>query len=82
MGFETEKGLLITEVKEFSVAESAGLQRGDIIIEINREEVDALDDLDKILKASDPGDPLLMMIRREYRSRPSQDFFVTVRIPE
>lgn len=82
MGFETEKGLLITEVKEFSVAESAGLQRGDIIIEINREEVDALDDLDKILKASDPGDPLLMMIRREFRSRPSQDFFVTVRIPE
>lgn len=82
MGFETEKGLLITEVKEFSVAESAGLQRGDIIIEINREEVEALDDLDKILKASDPGDPLLMMIRREYRSRPSQDFFVTVRIPE
>lgn len=82
MGYETEEGLLITEVKEFSVAENAGLQRGDVVIEINRQKVDSLDDLDKILKESDPGDPLLMMVRREYRSRPSQDFFVTVRIPE
>jgi serine protease Do len=82
MGYETEEGLLITEVKEFSVAESAGLQRGDVILEINRRKVDSLDDLDTLLKNSDPGDPLLMMIRREYRSRPSQDFFITVRIPE
>jgi serine protease Do len=82
MGYKTEEGLLITEVKEFSVAESAGLQRGDVILEINRQKVDSLDDLDNILKRSDAGDPLLLMIRREYRSRPSQDFFVTVRIPE
>lgn len=82
MGYETETGLLITEVKEFSVAEAAGLQRGDLILEINRQKINTLGDLDKILKGSDPGDPLLIMVRREYRSRPSQDFFVTIRIPE
>jgi len=80
-GFQTETGLLVTEVTRYSEAERKGLQRGDIIIEVNREEVKALEDMRKILKKLDSGDPILLVVRRE-RNRQSQDFFITLRIPE
>ncbi len=79
-GFETEEGLLITQVRQYSVADRAGLQRGDIILEVNREKMKTVKDLENILKNLDSGDPLMLRIKRETRSG-GQDFIVTIRIP-
>jgi len=83
-GFQTETGVVITEVRRYSVAEENGLAVGDIILEVNREEIKTVKDFEKILNELDPGDAVLMLIRRESRDRTgrSDEFMLTLRIPE
>jgi len=81
-GYQTNEGLIITEVERYSEADRKGLQTGDIILEVNRQEVSKIDDLEKILKRLNSGDPLLLLVRREDRRGGSQDFMVTLRMPE
>lgn len=83
-GFQTETGVVITEVRRYSVAEENGLAVGDIILEVNREKIETVKDLEKILKELDAGDAVLMLVRRESRDRAgsSEEFMVTLRIPE
>lgn len=83
-GFQTESGVVITEVRRYSVAEENGLAVGDIILEVNREEIETVKDFEKILNELDPGDAVLMLIRRESRDRTgrSDEFMLTLRIPE
>jgi len=71
IGFRTEEGVLITEVRRYSEAEQKGLLPGDIILEANR--------LKKIINKLNPGDGLMLFIRRE---RESREFITTLRIPE
>jgi serine protease Do len=80
-GLQTTKGLIITEIRRYSEAERRGLARGDIITEVNRIKVETVKDLRDILKKLDAGDPVMLRIVRE-RDRDSQEFFVTLRIPE
>ncbi len=79
-GFQTEEGLLITKVKRYSVAAEAGLQRGDIILEVNRKTVRKVRDLEKILRNLKSGDPVMLRIRRETRDGFS-DYIITLRLP-
>ena len=83
-GFQTEAGVVITEVRRYSVAEENGLAVGDIILEVNREEINTVKDFENILNELDPGDAVLMLVRRESRDRTgrSEEFMVTLRIPE
>jgi serine protease Do len=83
-GFQTESGVVITEVRRYSVAEENGLAVGDIILEVNREEITSVNDFEKILNELDQGDAVLMLIRRESRDRTgrSEEFMLTLRIPE
>ena len=80
-GLQTTQGLIITEVRRYSEAERRGLERGDIITEVNRIEVETVKDLRDILEKLDAGDPVMIRIVRE-RNRTTQEFFVTLRIPE
>jgi len=81
-GYETDEGLIITEVERYSEADRKGLQAGDIILEVNRQKVNKINEMEKILKRLKSGDPLLLLIRREDRRGGSQDFMVTLRMPE
>ena len=42
---------------------------------------DKVEDLEKILKKKEPGDPLMLRLRREGQ-RTSQDFIIVLTIPE
>ena len=66
LDLETEKGVLITNVEKKSPADKAGLMVGDIIIEVNGEEVINDDDIFKIIEENflRAGDTLIMLIRR------------------
>jgi len=81
-GYQTEKGLIITEVERYSEADRKGLETGDIILEVNRQKVDRIEDLERVIKKLKPGEPILLLIRREDRRGGSQDFMVTLRMPE
>jgi Do/DeqQ family serine protease len=67
------KGLVITQVSPDSRAADAGLQEGDVILEVNRQAVQSADELrSAVRKTTDR--PVLLLVEREGRS-----LFVTVR---
>ncbi|MBN2374011.1 DegQ family serine endoprotease [bacterium] len=60
------KGVLVTDVKPDSPADKAGVQRGDIIIEVNRKKVENIKEFDKAIKTSGK-ETVLLLINREER---------------
>ena len=81
LGLQTEEGLIITEITRYSEANRKGIQRGDIIIEVNQNKMKTLADLENILKKAKSGDAVMLLMRREGNGR-STDFIVTLSIPE
>jgi serine protease Do len=81
LGYRTDEGLVITEVTRYSEASRKGIQRGDIIIEVNQTKMETVRDLENILKKAKAGDAIMLLVRREGNGR-SQDFIVTLSIPE
>ena len=62
LGLDTTDGVLITSVKPGSPADDAQLRRGDVILEVDRSEIEDVDDLRAQLDAADDG--ALFLIRR------------------
>ncbi len=62
LGIDEANGVVVTEVRPGSPADEAGLQRGDVIIEVNRDEVKDTGDLQAKLEGDD--ESVLMLIRR------------------
>lgn len=79
-GYQTQEGLIITQVKRYSEADRKGLAVGDIILEVNRKKVATLDDIDKILKKTESGQVIILLVRREQDGE-SLDRIVTLRVP-
>jgi len=82
LGAEVQEGLIVTEVRRYSEAAKKGLSRYDIIVEVNQNKVTGVKDLENILKRSDPGDSLLLLVHRVFQGRSTQDLFITLRIPD
>jgi serine protease Do len=76
-GFRPGAALIVTDLIPGKPAEQSGLRRGDFIIEINRNHVGTFEGLRDILAVIDPGDPMLLLVRRGRRT-----FFTTVRMPK
>ena len=69
---DVKGGLVITGVQAGSKAEDAGLQQGDVIMQINRRSVNTLSDVKTALTAS--GDkPVLLLVNRQ-----NQTSYVTI----
>jgi serine protease Do len=52
LGLEKQQGVVVTEVEPGSPADDAGLMPGDIINEINKQEIKNIDDFNKAVKAA------------------------------
>ena len=62
LGLDTTEGVLITSVQPGSPADDAQLRRGDVILEVDRSEIEDVEDLRAQLDAADDG--ALFLIRR------------------
>ncbi len=62
LGMEADHGVVVTSVEPRSPAGEAGLQRGDVIIEVDRNEIDNTGALKKQLSSAD--ESVLLLIRR------------------
>jgi serine protease Do len=80
LGYRTEEGLIITDVTRYSEADRKGIQRGDIILEVNQTKMESVRDLENILKKAEPGDAIMLLLRREGNG--GGDFILTLSIPE
>ncbi len=78
-GLRTTEGLLITEVLSGSEAEKNGLGEGMIIIEVNRRKVASVKEFERILRQTESGDEVILLIRVE-NDRSYQDTIVPVKV--
>jgi serine protease Do len=79
-GLETQEGLIITQVKNYSEADRKGLAAGDIILEVNRKKVATVDEMEKMMAKFESGQAIILLVRREQEGD-SIDRIVTLRVP-
>ena len=79
LGFADEEGVVITRVQRGSPAAGAGLRRGDLIVEIDREPVGSVREYREAIEEADGR--ALLLIRRKVR-RDTLTHIVSLRIPE
>jgi serine protease Do len=60
-----EKGVVVTGVEPGSRADDAGMQRGDLILEVNRQPVGSVKDVMKNIDQSKDKDRLLFLVQRD-----------------
>jgi serine protease Do len=65
LGLNRSEGVVVTAVQPQGVAAEAGIRRGDLILELNRQKISDAADLRKILDQAKPGTNLLFLIQRE-----------------
>jgi serine protease Do len=76
LGYEKEKGALVADIAPGSPAEDAGLQRGDLIKEVNRVPVQSVKGFEKAIKSYKGGDVIALLVRRG-----STTLFAGIKIP-
>jgi serine protease Do len=64
LGLNRAEGVVITSVEPQSTAAEAGLQRGDVILEVDRKKISNAAELRKTLDGAKPGANLLFLIQR------------------
>ena len=64
LNLKTNEGVIVARVEENSAASEAGVQRGDVIREINRQKVRSLSDYEKLTKDVKEGDRLTVLLQR------------------
>jgi serine protease Do len=64
LGLKRADGVVITGVEPQSAAAQAGLQRGDVILEVDRQKISNAAELRKTLDQAKPGANLLFLIQR------------------
>lgn len=67
-GYEGAKGVLVTAVEAGSIAERAGIKRGDLIEEVNRKAVTEAHQVKKLIKETDKK-TILLLVRQGDSSR-------------
>jgi serine protease Do len=75
LGYGNARGVVITDVSSGSPADEAGLQRGDLIQEVNRKEIKSTRDFEEHTKNLKSGDVVALLIRRGENT-----FFVALNI--
>lgn len=61
----TDEGALVNRVEDESPADDAGMKRGDVIVELNREKIGDSNDLVKEVRSLEPGTKVDVVVLRE-----------------
>jgi serine protease Do len=64
LNLKTSEGVIVARVEEGSPAGEAGIQRGDVIREINRQKIRSTGDYEKITRDAKDGDRLTVLLQR------------------
>ncbi|MFN7993181.1 MAG: Do family serine endopeptidase [Bryobacteraceae bacterium] len=67
MGIKQHGGVLISAVEPGSFAEDIGMQRGDVLVEVNRQAVNSVDDVKRIQNSLKSGEAVAFRILRQDR---------------
>jgi serine protease Do len=70
---EDEEGVVVTRIEPGSLADDAGVQRGDVLLEINRRPVRNTKDFNRIAREIEKDESILLLINRQ-----GQTLFITL----
>lgn len=73
---QVKQGVVVQQVQRGSAAALAGIQRGDVIFQVNRHPVGNIDQFDKIVHALKPGNVLQLLVDRH-----GDTLFSIIRLP-
>jgi serine protease Do len=68
LGMADQKGVVITSVQEDSPASAAGLKSGMVIVQVNRQDIESVDEFEKLV-ADDTDGSILLLVREGQGSR-------------
>jgi serine protease Do len=74
LGLPKAEGVVVENVESGSVGQDAGLRRGDVILEVNRQKVRDESDYRALMEKTKPGQGVLVLVRRG-----SSTFFVSLK---
>ncbi len=75
------KGVIVQELKPGSFAEDAGLARGDIILEINKQPVNSEEDFNRIQSSLKSGQDVVFLVRQRGAGRQDGTIFLAGTLP-
>jgi serine protease Do len=75
------KGVIVQEVKPGSFAEDTGLQRGDIILEINKQPVNNEEEFTKVVSTLKSGQDVVFLVRQRGAGRQDGTIFLAGTLP-
>ena len=64
LNLRTTEGVVVARVEEDGPAAEAGLQRGDVIREVNRQRIRSVPDFERVTQALKPGDRVTVLLQR------------------
>jgi len=86
LGYTGTGGVLVASTEPGSFADDIGLQKGDVIVELNREKVNSKEDLVRIQGTLKPGQPVAFQVMRQTQGARGgggewQSFFAAGTVP-
>ena len=69
LGIDETRGVVVTAVDPDSFADEVGLQRGDVILEINQQRVDGVNDVVRIQRGLHSGSDVVFLVQRNRRGQ-------------
>src|SRR5246127_2599276 len=75
------KGVIVQDVKPGSFAEDIGLNRGDVVMEINKQPVNGVDDFNRIESMMKSGQDVVFLVRPRGASRQDGTIFLAGTLP-
>jgi serine protease Do len=75
------KGVIVQDVKSGSFAEDVGLTRGDIILEINKQQVNSEDQFNSLAATLKSGQDVVFLVRQRGTGRDGGTIFLAGTLP-
>jgi serine protease Do len=69
LGIDETQGVIVTDIQSGSAAAEAGIERGDILLEINRKKIESLADYKQALQEAQEKNSVLLLIKRDNNTR-------------
>lgn len=64
LGYIEDQGVIITNVKPYSIASIAGLKKGALILAVNRQKVSTVEEFNRALAQTSKGQPILLQVKQ------------------
>ena len=73
---DVERGVIVTDIRRGSPAALKNIRTGDLLLEVNRQEVETTAEVENALRGVAEGDPVLLLLRRG-----TTTFYTAVKMP-